>query len=178
MRAHSILLFAVVVVLGGLVVVGGTPSGAIAQEGTPMADAAAPVGGAVIEILDIGEPEAAPGQALSLVRITFEPGGYFASHGHPGTQIWYIDAGTLSTTIQEGTARLTRAPVGGTPTPAEHLAPGDDVTMLAGDALFFGPDLVHTVRNEGDETTILLISAILAADQPPVIFHHEATTTP
>jgi quercetin dioxygenase-like cupin family protein len=178
MRANSILLFAVVVVLAGLVAVGGTPSGAVAQEGTPMADAAAPIGGAVIEILDIGEPEAAPGQALSLVRITFEPGGYFASHGHPGTQIWYIDAGTLSTTIQEGTARLTRAPVGGTPTPAEHLAPGDAVTMLEGDALFFGPDLVHTVRNEGDETTVLLISAILAADQEPVIFHHEGTPVP
>jgi quercetin dioxygenase-like cupin family protein len=172
------LLFTVVVTLGGLVALGGTPSAAVAQEGTPMADAVPPVGGAVIEILDIGEPEAAPGQALSLVRITFEPGGYFASHGHPGTQIWYIDAGTLSTTIEEGTARLTRAPVGGTPTPAEQLAAGDAVTMLAGDALFFGPDLVHMVRNEGDETTVLLISAILAADQPPVIFHHEEVPAP
>lgn len=178
MRAQSILLFAAVFVLGSLIAPGGIPPGAGAQEGTPTADTAAPIGGAAIEILDSGVPAGVPGQALSFVRITFEPGGYFAAHGHPGTQIWYIDAGTLSTTIQEGTARLTRAPIGGTPTPAEQLAPGDEVTMLEGDTLFFDHDLVHTVRNEGDEATVLLISAILAADQPPVIFHHEATPTP
>ena len=50
--------------------------------------------------------------------------------------------------------------------------------MLAGDALFFGPDLVHTVRNEGDETTVRLIWAILAAEQPPTIFHREGTPAP
>ena len=167
----SLLVVLAVVLLGPLTLVR-------AQEATPPADAAAPSVGVTIELLDIGQPAATPGQALSLVRITFEPGGYFVAHGHPGAQIWYIDAGTLSTSILEGTARLTRAPVGGTPTPPEELAPGDEVTMAEGEALFFDHDVVHTVRNEGDETSVLLISAILAADQPPVIFHHEGTPEP
>jgi quercetin dioxygenase-like cupin family protein len=170
---HLVSLFLVlaVVLLGPLTIVR-------AQEASPPPDAAAPMAGLVIEILDSGEPAAAPGQALSFVRITFEPGGYFAAHGHPGAQIWYIDAGTLDTEIMEGTARLTRAPVDGTPAPAEQLAPGDAVTMAEGDALFFDHDVVHTVRNAGDETSVLLISAILAADQEPVILHHEGTSAP
>jgi hypothetical protein len=43
--------------------------------------------------------------------------------------------------------------------------------MAEGDALFFDDDLVHTVRNAGDEPTVLLISAFLEASEPPVIFH-------
>src|SRR5688572_15410994 len=114
----SLFVVLAVVLLGPLTIVR-------AQEATPPAGAAAPIAGATIEFLDIGQPTATPGQALSLVRITFEPGGYAAAHGHPGAQIWYIDAGTLSTTILEGSLRLTRAPVDGTPTPPEELAPGD-----------------------------------------------------
>ena len=49
--------------------------------------------------------------------------------------------------------------------------------MTAGDALFFDDDLVHTVRNAGDEPTVLLISAFLEASEPPVIFH-EGMPTP
>ena len=178
MRRIGVLLSVAALVLAGLVAAGRARSGAVAQEATAPAGAAAPLAGVTLEMLDQGEPGAVPGKALLFARVTLEPGGYVGAHGHPGAQIWYVDAGTVGTTVLEGTVRLTRAAAGETPAPAEQLAPGDEVTMSVGDSLFFDRDVVHTVRNAGDETAVILIPALFEAGEPPVIFHHEGTHAP
>ena len=104
--------------------------------------------------------------------MTIAPGGFIGAHGHPGAQIWYVESGAFSTTMLEGTMRVTRAAKGGTPGPAEPLAAGAEATLAAGDAAFFDADVVHTVRHAGDRPTVVLIPALFATGQPPLIFHH------
>ena len=165
-RMRKLLItLALALVLAGLVAAAARP-GTVAQEEAPFA-------GATVEFLDSGEPAAAPGQTLLFARVTLEPGGYFAAHGHPGAQIWYVTEGAFTTTMLEGTLRITRAAEDGTPVPAEQLGPGDEATLAKGDSAFFDADVVHTVRNAVDETTVFLIPALLTTGEPPVIFAAE-----
>jgi hypothetical protein len=129
MRHLSLLVLAVAIVLTGLVGAGRILSGAVAQEASPATSAAPP---AAVEILDTGPPLAAPDMVLNFARLTVAPGGYLAAHGHPGAQIWYVDAGTITTAVQAGTIRLNRAASGGTPTLAEQVGPSAEVSLTAG----------------------------------------------
>ena len=124
MRRVSVLLPALALVLAGSAALGRPSSDAGAQDATPAVGDAAPMAGVTIELLDSGEPAAAPGQTLVFARVTLDPGGEVAAHGHPGAQIWYVAAGTFSTEVLEGTMRVTRAADGGTPAPAEQFGPG------------------------------------------------------
>jgi quercetin dioxygenase-like cupin family protein len=178
MRHLSLLVLVAALVLAGLVGAGRALSGAVAQEASPAAGAAPPAAGATVEILDTGPPMAAPDKVLNFARLTVEPGGYLAAHGHPGAQIWYVDAGTITTAVQEGTIRLTRGASGGTPTAAEQVGPGAEVTLTAGDSLFFDHDVLHTLRNDGDETAVVLIAALLTAGEPHTTFAVEGTPAP
>jgi quercetin dioxygenase-like cupin family protein len=146
--------------------------GAQAQEATPAADDVSPLQGVTFEVLSGGgEPVAAPGQTLVVVRMTIDPGGFIIAHGHPGAQIWYVEAGAFSTTMLEGTMQVTRAADGDTPAPAEPLAAGAETTLSAGDSAFFDADVLHTVRHAGDEPTVVLIPALFETGQEPLIFH-------
>ena len=157
-----------------------SPLTAGAQDATPAAGDAPPLHGVTFEVLaGGGEPAAALGQTLALVRMTIAPGGFVSAHGHPGAQIWYVEAGAFSTTMLEGTMHVTRATDGGTPSAVEQLAAGAETILSAGDSAFFDADVVHTVRHAGgDEPTIVLIPALFETGQEPIIFHaaHEEAT--
>ena len=170
-RVVTGLAGAIAVGLLGPVALGRTGPAA-AQDATPSSADAPPLQGVAFEVLGSGEPTAAPGQTLAFVRMTIEPGGFIGAHGHPGAQIWYVESGAFSTTMLEGTMRVTRAAEGGTPGPTEQLAAGDEATLTAGDAAFFDADVVHTVRHAGDEPTVVLIPALFAIGEEPLIFHH------
>jgi quercetin dioxygenase-like cupin family protein len=144
--------------------------GAVAQDATPPAGEVAPIAGATIELLDTGAPMDTPGKVLNFVRLTVEPGGHFNAHGHPGAQIWYVDAGMISTTVVEGTIRLTGAPDGATPASTEEIGAGMEAIVSAGEFMFFDHDVIHTLENVGDEPAVILIAAILEAGEPEVIF--------
>ena len=160
-----------VLALAGFVALGHFSSHAGAQDSTPAAADAPPLGGVTFEILGGGEPVAAPGHTLAFVRMIIQPGGFISAHGHPGAQIWYVETGSFSTTVLEGTLAVTRAAAGGTPSPAEPLASGDETTLFAGDSAFFDADVIHTVSNEGAEPVVVLIPALLETGQEPLIFH-------
>ncbi len=154
--------------------------GAAAQEATPPTVATPPAAGVTIELLDTGEPVDTPGKVLNFVRLTFEPGGYLSAHGHPGAQVWYVSEGAVSTTVLEGTIRLTRPPDRGTPVPAEEIGPGMEASVTIGESMYFDRDVIHTLENVGDEPAVILIAAVLDAGVPEVIFtehggHEEAT---
>ena len=170
LNTFTVLLPVLALALAGSVVFGRL-SPASAQEATPAAGTAPPIQGVTFEILGGGEPAAAPGLTLAFVRMTIEPGGFISAHGHPGAQIWYVQSGSFTKAMLEGTLRVTRAADGGTPSPAEPLASGDEATLSAGDSAFFDADLVHTVSNEGAEPVVVLIPALLETGQEPLIFH-------
>lgn len=171
MRPIPIVPVAVVVVLLGLLALGRLIT--VAQDATPAPAAV----GVTTDILGTGQPDAAPGQGLAGRRNTFEPGGFIPAHHHPCALVLHIESGELTYTVIEGSVQVQRATTAGTPGPTEELGPGQETVLHAGDWLF-EQGVVHSVRNDGSDPTVVLVTALTAADQPFTIFHEMGTPAP
>jgi quercetin dioxygenase-like cupin family protein len=135
-----------------------------------------PLAGTTIEQLSGGMPGLVPDHALVLLRVTMEPGVVIPPHSHPGPVALYVEQGTFGTEFIEGSGTVQPQPQNGTPVPAIDLAPGDDILMPAGDNLFYD-GAVHTMRNDGDDTLILLVAAVFDPSAPGFQWQG-ATATP
>ncbi len=125
-----------------------------------------------------GLPSSAPGLAMGLVRLTYEPGATLNTHTHPGASILYIESGTLTYTLIEGSATVTRAPADpATPPATEPLAVGV-IELNAGDSLFEDADVIHTANNAGDVPAVVIIANLLTAGEPVTTFLEDGTPTP
>jgi|GEM_PF-1777953 len=124
-----------------------------------------PLAGTVVTPLSAGVSAVAPDRTLMLLRVTMEPGVEIPPHFHPGPVALYVDAGTFGTQFFEGKGTVTRAAGEGTPAPVIEMAPGDDISMPAGDHLFY-EEAVHTMRNDGPEQLVLLVSALFETGAP------------
>ena len=82
--------------------------------------AAAPTAPGMLTLLGHGLPAAAPGNALLLQRVIYQPGDVVPPHIHAGAETFYVESGTYALTVLQGDAYLTRA-IGATPT-AGHAA--------------------------------------------------------
>ena len=171
MRQFAILISAVGIVLIGLLA-GEPVSIGQAQQGTPTAGGGT---GVTTEVLGRFPSELAPGQALALLRSTFAPGGNVAPHTHPGETVFHLAAGTLQFTLHEGEAQLVRAvdgaPAAATPTAGEAIAVGDEITLSAGDTIYYDAAVLQSERNEGDEDAVVLVSNLRGVDEPARQFH-------
>jgi quercetin dioxygenase-like cupin family protein len=128
--------------------------------------------------LGSGLPSSAPGLAMGLVRLTYAPGATLNSHTHPGASILYIESGTLTYTLIEGTATVTRASADpASPPVAEPFAAGV-IELSAGDSLFEDADVIHTANNAGEEPAVVLIANLLTAGEPVSTFLEDGTPTP
>jgi quercetin dioxygenase-like cupin family protein len=122
--------------------------------------------GFVAEVFS-GAPSAlAPGQTVYTVRFTIQPGSEIFPHGHPGTTVLSVDSGSFGWTLLQGTAHVVRgAGTGGTA--VEDIAePNTEVILEPGDTIYYEDDVIHTARNAGDETTIVMGTLILKAGEP------------
>lgn len=116
------------------------------------------------QILAAGDPAAAPGEKLELVRYTIQPGTALAAHHHPGMQLAYVEAGTLTYTVVEGTVTITAAD-GAT----RSVGPGETATIVAGEWLVETEEIVHFGENAGREPLLILAATLLEAGQPPAV---------
>ena len=89
----------------------------------------------------------------------------------------HVESGELTYTVIEGTVQVQRAATAGTPGPTEAVGPGQETVLRAGDWLF-EQGVVHSVRNDGSEPTVVLVMALTAADQPFTVFHEMGTPAP
>jgi quercetin dioxygenase-like cupin family protein len=150
-----------------------------AQQSTP-----APGGtGVTTEVLGRFPSELAPGQALALLRITFAPGGSVAPHTHPGETIYHLASGTLQFRLHEGEAQLVRgvdgAPAAATPVATEAIPVGEEITLQAGDTIFYDAAVLQSERNDGSEDAVVLVSNLRGVDEPARQLHEEtAAGTP
>ena len=145
---------------------------ATAQEASPSATPDATPATVVREVINDGNPDAAPGQVLQLVRYTIPPRTLLPVHVHPGMQVALIEAGTLHYTVVEGSAPVTRAD--GT---RETISGGQETDFRAGDRFSEAEGMVHFGENRGDEPVVILVASLFAADQPPSTIV-EATPAP
>jgi mannose-6-phosphate isomerase-like protein (cupin superfamily) len=179
MRQFAILISAVSIVLIGLLAVGLTSIGQ-AQQSTPAASGGT---GVTSEVLGRFPSELAPGQALALLRITVTSGGSAAPHTHPGETVYHLAAGTLQFTVLEGEAQLVRAvdgaPAAATPTAGEAVPVGEEITLNAGDTIYYDATVLQSERNDGTEDAVVLVSNLRGVDEPARQFHDDmAASTP
>jgi hypothetical protein len=171
MHRFSVVLALIAGVLIGLVALSLTRD-VTALQGTPAAGTAT---GVTTEVLGRFPSELAPGQGLALLRITFAPGGSVAAHTHPGETVFHLASGTLQFTLHEGEALLVRGAedtaAAATPTAAEPIPVGSEVTLMAGDTIYYDASALQSERNDGAEDAVVLVSNLRGVDEPARQFH-------
>jgi quercetin dioxygenase-like cupin family protein len=177
MRRFSILIGVAAVVIGASAF--GSAVGGRAQQGTPAAGGT----GVATELLGRFPSDLAPGQALALLRVTIAAEASVAPHTHPGETVFHLASGTLQFTLHEGEAQLVRAadgvPAAATPAAGEALPVGEEITLSAGDTIYYDAAVVQSERNTGDEDVVLLLANLRGVDEPARQFHDDmAASTP
>jgi quercetin dioxygenase-like cupin family protein len=127
-----------------------------------------------IAVEHLGAQSAGPDQALWLLRLTFDPGASLPFRTNLGPTTAYVEAGAIAFTAVAGTARLHRAADAADAT----LTLGAESRLSAGDALFYGPDVEHLVRNPSAAPSSLLLSTLAPADSPPYATAVTVNSTP
>jgi hypothetical protein len=130
-------------------------------------------------ILGAGLPAAAPGQELSIRRVTFAPKASIPGEVHPGMQVIYVVSGHVDMQILGGSAFIRRVqPDGGMgpqeevhagPTPV-HLGPGD--TAVETETLVLHPS------NPASEPLVILAASLLQAGKPQSVPITQSITVP
>lgn len=132
---------------------------------TPTTTVAPPPG---LRVASFGStlPINAPGQRLSMVRVTAEPGTKVPTHVHPGVVMMRVEAGTAVYTLERGDMvvidRKGRSRTESAPT---------EFTIRKGETLVELPLTVHRAENRGKRrfvgTQALLTDDALAPSLPP-----------
>jgi hypothetical protein len=149
---------------------------AAAQHATPGAPLTGLVG-LTAQLMGNGQPASAPGLELTLRRLTIAPGGGMAAHRHPGSLVFFIEAGTSGYTVLGGTAHVTRPATDGTPIPAEEVPVGTEAILNPGDWVFADGDAggdpssdpSDIARNVGDDDLVILIAGLTRVGEPFLI---------
>jgi quercetin dioxygenase-like cupin family protein len=119
------------------------------------------------EVLASGYPTPEQKQILELVRYTIAPRTKLPTHTHPGMQIERVEAGTLTYTVVQGEAKVTKA--NGTEL---ILQAGKTIQLSVGDSLVESAGMVHYGENKTDNPVILLSASLFDANQPKAILTH------
>lgn len=120
--------------------------------GFARANAATPAPTA-IEKQTLGQTEsaAAPGRSLLLQQRTFAPGSDSGAHPAAGPVVLYVEEGSVTFTVVEGAAVVTRATGA-----QEQVNAGQSVTLDEYDTVTYDQGVVHEVANPGTEPAITL----------------------
>ena len=119
------------------------------------------------EVLASGYPTPEQKQILELVRYTIAPRTKLPTHTHPGMQIERVEAGTLTYTVVEGEAKITKA--NGTEL---ILQQGKTIQLTVGDSLVESAGMVHYGENKTNNPVVLLSASLFDANQPKAILIH------
>jgi quercetin dioxygenase-like cupin family protein len=142
-----------------------------AASGTLAENAATPAAGGAVarDVLSQGEPAAAPGEILQLVRFIIPAHLKLPVHTHPGMQTAWLEAGALRyTVVSGGPVSIVRAGgEQGTPGPPETLTAGTSTILHPGDSWTEPEGMVHFAENIGDEPVVILVASLLEKDAPP-----------
>ena len=119
-------------------------------------------------LAEVTAPPGAPKRTLGLSRVVVMPGARLASHHHPGAQLGYIAEGTLTYTVETGSAVVLKGP-GDDATVVKRLKPGDTYRVKAGQWLREEQGEVHHARNAGTVPIVIYLSTLFRTGQPAAI---------
>ena len=63
------------------------------------------------------------------------------------------------------------APAAATPTAAEAIPVGEEITLNAGDTIYYDAAVLQSERNDGAEDAVVLVANLRGVDEPARQFH-------
>jgi quercetin dioxygenase-like cupin family protein len=114
-------------------------------------------------------PSGARGETLGLSRVVIPPRAQLALHVHPGTQIAYIDKGTLTYTVRTGAVNVYRGQADKSPRLVRRITAGHTARIRAGQWLIEKPHVQHFGANRSSKPIVILAATLLKNGQPPAI---------
>ncbi|MDQ5895359.1 MAG: hypothetical protein QG596_1620 [Actinomycetota bacterium] len=114
----------------------------------------------------VADPIGAPGRALGLSRVVIQPGAKIPLHLHQGTQLGYIQKGTLTYTVEAGLAKVMTGP-GDDAKLVRPIKAGQTANVKQGQWLIEQPSNHHRAANNGNVPIVILLSNLLLKDAKP-----------
>ena len=119
--------------------------------------------------MDVG-PRGAKGRTLGLSRVVVEAKAQLAQHRHTGTQIAYIDAGTLTYTVKTGSVTVYKGDAGtDSQQVVRTIRAGQTARIQQGQWLVEQPDVVHSSANKGNGAVAIYLATLLPNGDPPSV---------
>jgi quercetin dioxygenase-like cupin family protein len=113
------------------------------------------------------KPEGAKGRTLGLSRVVIPAGAQLALHHHQGTQVAYVDSGTLTYTVESGGVEVRKGPADGDPKLVRKIDAGQTGKIKAGQWIVEQPTTHHSAANRTDKKIVIYLSTLLEKGAPP-----------
>ncbi len=109
----------------------------------------------------------APQRTMVLSRVVVNPGARLALHHHRGTQISRVVAGTLTYTVERGSAVVRAGEADRDPRLVRRIAAGQTARVRAGQWLVEQPSDIHRAANRGSVPVVIYLATLLRTGAPP-----------
>lgn len=109
----------------------------------------------------------APDRTMVLSRVTVNPGAKLALHHHLGTQISRVVSGTLTYTVESGSAVLREGEADQNPVKARTIKAGQTAQVRPGQWLVEQPSDIHRAANRGSVPVVIYLATLLETGAPP-----------
>jgi quercetin dioxygenase-like cupin family protein len=115
-------------------------------------------------------PIGAKGRTLGLSRVTVPAKAQLALHHHTGTQIAYIDAGTLTYTVKKGSVTVYKGDaLSDDQKVVRTIKAGQTGRINQGQWIVEQPNVVHKAANNGNGTIAIYLATLLPNGDPPSV---------
>lgn len=114
-------------------------------------------------------PKGASGRTLGLTRVTIPVGAVLAKHHHLGTQVAYIDQGTLTYTVYTGHVDVMKGAADEKPTLVRRISAGQTGEIKAGTWIVEQPTMHHMAQNKGSKPIVIYLSTLFPNGAPPSV---------
>ena len=115
------------------------------------------------------DPAGGAGRTLALSRVTIPAHTRLGLHRHPGTQIAYVQKGTLTYTVRTGVVSVYRGAADQNPQLVRRVSAGQTRPVEAGEWVIEPPSAVHFGANRGDTPVRILLATLFKTGRPPSI---------
>jgi len=111
-------------------------------------------------------PIGAKGRALGLSKVVIQPGARIPLHYHEGTQISFIQNGTLTYSVVQGGIKVMTGP-GTDGELVRKIKEGQTGNIKEDQWIVEQPTTIHRAANNGDENVVIYLSNLLDKDAGP-----------
>jgi quercetin dioxygenase-like cupin family protein len=111
----------------------------------------------------------AKGRTLALSEVIIPAKSQLPLHHHTGTQVAYIDAGTLSYTVKSGSVTVYKGAADGTQKVVRKIKAGQTALIKQHQWLVEQPNVVHRAANNGNGYIQIHLATLLPNGDPPSV---------